>query len=75
VKVNLGVRLSRLFTAVFKLSNEGKMALFYEEDGQSLYCLRKRSAKYVEEFVTALYVNTSTLPRRINIDAPTTIYL
>jgi hypothetical protein len=69
------VNLSQLFTAVFKPYNYGKMELFYKEDGQSLYCLRKRSAKYVEGFATALYVNTSTLPRKINIDAPTTTYL
>jgi hypothetical protein len=39
-EVNLG--LSRLLTAVFKLSNEAKMELFYKENEKSLYPAGKR---------------------------------
>jgi hypothetical protein len=42
------VNLSHLLTAVFKLSNEGKMEFFYEENEKSLNTVCKRSAKYVE---------------------------
>ena len=34
--------------ATYKVSKDGKLELFYKEDEQSLYCLRKRSAKYVK---------------------------
>jgi hypothetical protein len=30
--------------ATYKVSKDGKLELFYKEDEQSLYCLRKRSA-------------------------------
>jgi hypothetical protein len=39
-------------------------------DGQSLYCLRKSSTKYVEGWVIAVNANTTTLLRRVNIDDP-----
>jgi hypothetical protein len=42
-EVNLG--LSRLLTAVFKLSNEAKMELFYKENEKSLYPVGKRSGQ------------------------------
>jgi hypothetical protein len=37
-------------------------------DWQSLYCLHKSSAKYVEGWVIAVNANTTTLLRRVNID-------
>jgi hypothetical protein len=74
VRVNLGVRLSRLFTALFKLSNDGKMELFYKEDKQYLFPVCKRLAKYVKMRVTVLNANTTTLSRRIR-DVLTTIYI
>jgi hypothetical protein len=55
LRVNLGAGFTDLFTdegsriiATFKVSKDGKLGLFYKEDVQSLYCLRKKSAKYVE---------------------------
>jgi hypothetical protein len=42
-EVNLG--LPRLLTAVFKLSNEAKMELFYKENEKSLYPVGKRSGQ------------------------------
>jgi hypothetical protein len=67
LRINLGAGFNDLFTdegnriiATFKLSENGLLELFYKEDGQSLYCLRN--------MVIALYVNTSTLLRRIIID-------
>jgi hypothetical protein len=55
LRVNLGAGFTDLFTdegnriiATYKVSKDGKLELFYKEDEQSLYCLRKRSAKYVE---------------------------
>jgi hypothetical protein len=51
LRINLGAGFNDLFTdegnriiATFKLSENGLLELFYKEDGQSLYCLRKRSA-------------------------------
>jgi hypothetical protein len=75
VRVNLGVRLSRPFIAVFKLSNEGKLELFYKEDEQPLTLYVRSLLNMLRGMVIALYVNITTLPRRINIDAPTTICL
>jgi hypothetical protein len=82
LRVNLGAGFTDLFTdegsriiATFKVSKDGKLGLFYKEDVQSLYCLRKKSAIYVEGHVTAVNANPTTLLRRIIIDAPTTIYL
>jgi hypothetical protein len=55
LRVNLRAAFTDLFTdegsriiATFKVSKDGKLGLFYKEDGQPLYCLHKRSAKYVE---------------------------
>jgi hypothetical protein len=57
MRINLGAVFNDLFTdegnriiATFKLSENGLLELFYKEDGQSLYCLRKKSAKYVEGY-------------------------
>jgi uncharacterized protein YbaR (Trm112 family) len=57
LRVNLGAGFTDLFTdegnriiATFKGSKDDKLELFYKEDEQSLYCLRKRSAKYVEGY-------------------------
>jgi hypothetical protein len=36
--------------ATFKLSDNGLLELFYKEDEVSRYCLRKKSAKYVEGY-------------------------
>jgi hypothetical protein len=82
VKVNLGIRLSRPFIAersktitVFKLSNDGKMELFHKEDEQP-YTLHVRGLlNTLRGMVNALYVNITTLLRRISIDSPMTTYL
>jgi hypothetical protein len=81
LRVNLGAGFTDLFIgeggriiATFKV-HDGRVDLFYKVDGQPLYCLRKSSAKYVEGWVIALNANTTTLLRRVNIDAPNTIYL
>jgi hypothetical protein len=82
LRINLGAGFKDLFTdegnriiAIFKLSEDCLWELFYKEDEQSRYCLRKKSAKYVESYVIALNVRPSTLPRRIIIDVLMTIYL
>jgi hypothetical protein len=51
---NLGAGFTDLFTdegnrITVKLY-DGRVELFYKEDEQSLYCLRKRSAKYIEGY-------------------------
>ena len=57
MRINLGAGFNDLFTdegnrimATFKLSENGLLELFYKEDEISRYCLRKRSAKYVEGY-------------------------
>jgi hypothetical protein len=57
LRINLGAGFTDLFTdegsriiATYKVSKDGKLGLFYKEDVQSLYCLRKKSAKYVEGY-------------------------
>jgi hypothetical protein len=57
LRINLGAGFKDLFTdegnrivAVFKLSEDGLLELFYNEDEQPLYCLRKKMAKYVEGY-------------------------
>jgi len=57
LRINLGAGFKDLFTdedskvmATFKLSENGILELFCKEDEQSLYCLRKKSAKYVEGY-------------------------
>jgi hypothetical protein len=82
MRINLGAGFKDLFTdegnritATFKLYND-KFELFYKEDEKSLYPVCKRSAKYIVGiWLLLVNANTSTQPRRINIDAPTTIYL
>jgi hypothetical protein len=82
LRINLGAGFTDLFTdegsriiATYKVSKDGKLGLFYKEDVQSIYCLRKKSAKYVEGYVTAVNANPTILLRRIIIDVPTTTYL
>jgi hypothetical protein len=57
MRINLGAGFNDLFTdegnrimATFKLSENGLLELFYKEDEVSRYCLRKKSAKYVEGY-------------------------
>jgi hypothetical protein len=57
MRINLGAGFNDLFTdegrriiATFKLSENGLLELFYKEDEISRYCLRKKSAKYVEGY-------------------------
>jgi uncharacterized paraquat-inducible protein A len=57
LRINLGAGFKDLFTdegnriiAIFKLSEDCLWELFYKEDEQSRYCLRKKSAKYVESY-------------------------
>jgi hypothetical protein len=68
------VKLNKI-VATFKLSKDGGLELFHKEDEESLYTVCRRSANTLRDGVTALYVNITTLLRRINIDAPTTTYL
>jgi hypothetical protein len=56
MRVNLGAGFTDLFTnegnritVTFK-QYDGELELFYKEGEQYLYCLRKRSAKYVEGY-------------------------
>jgi uncharacterized paraquat-inducible protein A len=56
-RINLGAGFNDLFTdegnrimATFNLSENGLLELFYKEDEISRYCLRKKSAKYVEGY-------------------------
>ena len=65
------VKLNKI-GATFKLSKDGGLELFHKEDEDSLYAVCRRSANTLRDGVTALYVNITTLLRRINIDAPTT---
>jgi len=65
------VKLNKI-GATFKLSKDGGLELFHKKDEESLYTVCRKSANTLRDGVTALYVNITTLLRRINIDAPTT---
>jgi hypothetical protein len=57
------------------VSKDGKLGVFYKEDVQSLYYLRKKSAKYVEGYGYCCKCQSYYPVRIMIIDAPTTIYL